>query len=69
MTSTTKILPCSFFQVRSFLSRLSPFGLTKNEKLMLLNHAPKSELEIHLLVEESEERLTDEQVRSISLEH
>ncbi len=50
-------------KVKEFLSKTEDLGLTKAEKLMLLNHRPQSELEVHLIVEESEERLQEEQVR------
>ncbi len=50
-------------QVKDFLCKTEEFGLTKSERLMLLNHRPRSELEVHLLVEESEERLNEEQVK------
>ncbi len=51
--------------VAEFLTRTEEFGLTRAERLMLLNHRPTTELEVHLLVEESEERLQEEQVSVI----
>lgn len=42
-----------------------PFNLTKNECLMMVNDPPTSALHIQLQVEDSEERLTEEQVNRI----
>lgn len=47
------------------LKALEPFNLNKTEKLMFINNPPTSALEIQLMVEESEERLTEEQVQKI----
>lgn len=60
--------PCSHLSeetVHNFLKALQPFKLTKAEKVMLLNNPPTTPLEIQLMVEESEERLTDEQVEQL----
>jgi len=47
------------------IKALEPFNLNKSEKLMLINAPPTTPLEIQLMIEESEDRLTEEQVRQI----
>lgn len=41
------------------------FNLTKNECLMLINDPPTSALHIQLIIEDSEERLTEDQVNGL----
>lgn len=52
-------------KIREFLKVLEPFKLTKCEKLTLLNVCPKTQLEMQLIVEDCDERLTDEDVESL----
>ncbi|CAH0701569.1 unnamed protein product [Spodoptera exigua] len=51
--------------IKKFLEALKNFKLTKTEKLMMVNTPPRTELEIQLIVQESEERLSEEDVRKI----
>ncbi|KAE8740934.1 hypothetical protein FOCC_FOCC013546 [Frankliniella occidentalis] len=51
--------------VRTFLTALKEFKLTKAEKLMLLNNPPSTPLEIQVMVEESEERFTEDEVEKL----
>jgi len=52
-------------QVRNFLTAVKPLKLTKGEKLMLLNNPPSTPLEVQVMVEESEERFTEEEVEKL----
>uniref|UniRef100_A0A1E1XR46 DNA-directed RNA polymerase III subunit RPC9 n=1 Tax=Amblyomma sculptum TaxID=1581419 RepID=A0A1E1XR46_AMBSC len=53
--------------IEDFLQQISalPFKLTKIEKLQLINHRPTTAVEIQLLIEESEERLSEDDVQTI----
>ncbi|XP_003704069.1 CGRP receptor component [Megachile rotundata] len=52
-------------KIKNFLKAVESFKLTKCEKLTLLNLCPKTPLEIQLIVEDSEDRLTEEEVLSL----
>lgn len=51
--------------VVEFLKAMKQFNLTKNECLMMINDPPVSALHIQIMIEDSDERLTDEQVNFI----
>ncbi|KAL5277563.1 CRCP family protein [Megaselia abdita] len=51
--------------ITDFLRDVSQYKLTKNELLMIINDPPSTALHIQLLVEDSEERLTEDQVNEI----
>ncbi|XP_066984244.1 DNA-directed RNA polymerase III subunit RPC9-like [Macrobrachium rosenbergii] len=48
--------------IHSFLESIKDFKLTKAEKLQLINLRPTTPVEMQLIIEDSEERLTEEQV-------
>lgn len=47
------------------MQAVKPFNLTKNECLMIVNDPPTSALHIQLQVEDSEERLSEDQVNAV----
>lgn len=51
--------------ILSFLEAIKPFKLTKPECLLLVNDPPTTPLHIQLLIEDSEERLSEEEVTQI----
>lgn len=52
-------------QILAFLNHFKEVPLTKAEKLQIINLQPKSILELHLIVEECEERFDETQLNEI----
>ncbi|XP_014485435.1 PREDICTED: DNA-directed RNA polymerase III subunit rpc9 [Dinoponera quadriceps] len=52
-------------KIRKFLQEIGSFNLTKCEKLTLLNLCPTTPLEIQLIIEDSEDRLSDDDVEAV----
>ena len=52
-------------QIKSFLAHFRSVPLTKAEKLQIINLQPRSSLELHLIIEECEERFSEEQLNEI----
>lgn len=60
-----KTSPCTEYKAESivdFINSAKQFKLTKAETLQILNLRPTNAVEIQLIVEECEERLTEQQV-------
>ncbi|KAG2195603.1 hypothetical protein INT46_002327 [Mucor plumbeus] len=68
LTEYLKETPCSTQtpeQIKHFMDAISQYELTKAEKLQILNLRPKSTVEIYLLIEECEERFTEEDLEQM----
>ncbi|CAO3587651.1 unnamed protein product [Absidia cylindrospora] len=52
-------------QVKDFLEQMGQYTLTLGEKLQILNLRPKSAVEIYLLIEECEERFSEQDLDNI----
>lgn len=51
--------------LNAFLAAIAKFNLSSSEKLNLLNHCPDKEVEVQVLVEDSEERLSETDVSEL----
>jgi len=51
--------------ILQFMQAVKPYKLTKSECLMMVNDPPSSALHIQLQIEDSEERLTEDQVNEV----
>lgn len=49
----------------SFLMQVKHLKLTKSECMMIINNPPSSQLHVQLLIEDSEERLTEQEVQQL----
>ncbi|OBZ84719.1 DNA-directed RNA polymerase III subunit RPC9 [Choanephora cucurbitarum] len=54
-------------QLQNFLQAISKFELTKAERLQIINLRPKSTVEIYLVIEECEERFSEEDLEQMLL--
>jgi len=51
--------------LQKFLKEVQPFNLTAAETLSLINLKPTSDVEIHLLVEDCESRMKDDEIEKL----
>lgn len=51
--------------ITEFLDALTPFRLTLAEQLQLVDLRPSTPVELQLVIEETEERFTDEQLEEL----
>lgn len=52
-------------ELQALIDELKPFGLTRAELVQVLNLAPASAVEVHLIVEDCEERLDEARVEAL----
>lgn len=57
--------PLSEERFQKLMEYLAKLSLTKAEKLQVVNMLPKTQVEFYLIVEECEERFTNEQVDKV----
>lgn len=57
--------PCAAAPLPRRAARPQPFGLSRTELLQVLNLAPVSEVEVHLIVDNAEGRLGEERIASL----
>ena len=65
---TLKLTPAggqSKDKLEQFLKAVEPFKLTASECLNLINSKPTTDVEIHLLVEDCEKRLKEEEIENL----
>ncbi|KAK0086542.1 hypothetical protein PV325_002990 [Microctonus aethiopoides] len=51
--------------IKNFMTAIEPFKLTKCEKLTILNLCPKTAVELQLIIEDSEERINEEEIKAL----
>eukprot|EP00775_Hariotina_reticulata_P013206 gene13206-13337_t len=52
-------------QLKDLLKDLKPFNLSRAEQVQVLNLAPSTAVEVHLVVDSCEQRLSEEQVEQL----
>ncbi|KAI8371468.1 HRDC-like protein [Radiomyces spectabilis] len=68
LTEYLNNVPCSTqtpAQIKRFLEAFQKYDLTRAERLQILNLRPKSAVEIYLLIEECEERFSEEDLEGM----
>ena len=65
LNKTTQAAGQSRENIQEFMEAVKPFKLTRMECLAIVNTPPLSVVEVHLLVEDCEERLQPDDVRSL----
>eukprot|EP00882_Tetradesmus_deserticola_P001150 GHRQ01001245.1.p2 GENE.GHRQ01001245.1~~GHRQ01001245.1.p2 ORF type:complete len:135 (+),score=51.47 GHRQ01001245.1:196-600(+) len=53
-------------ELQALIDDLKPFGLARAELAQVINLAPASAVEVHLVVEDCEERLSEQQVEALT---